>query len=70
MSNYTCALCGRVKDSSVEEYDYFGNGVACESCLAPDEPEIDEAAANAQSFVVGYLNDAPDQKGGNVDETA
>ena len=33
MSTYTCVLCGQLKHSEVEEYDYFSSGVACLSCL-------------------------------------
>ena len=33
MSNYTCRLCGRRKDSRKEPWDYFADGVACEKCL-------------------------------------
>jgi len=42
MSNYTCRLCGKTKDTKKEDWDYFADGVACKECLDKLEKELEK----------------------------
>ena len=44
MSNYTCIICGELKNDNVEDWGYYDNGVACESCC-PTVPENESQEA-------------------------
>jgi hypothetical protein len=40
--NYTCKLCGQLKNSDDEQWDYCLDGVACETCLIIEEEELEK----------------------------